>query len=533
MVYVENIGVAISILLIMTIYIIDIMFWINRMLLGVVLSCMYFIALNFCAVKAGEMQFTYEAGGEEKVRSVCQNLPLDAKQKPYECNFDSGSDEDLTGFMIGSNTTRCNSMFETLGKFMLNAVTTEKHDTYPGNPFVDQNSKEFETMVFTLKKNVRDLMFNWQWYFKFTSSTDATTLFFVLFLFTMMLAYPFFLLDYNERVCFNRLKVQERNNKILQKQFNLSELLLSRLLPPDIVIKLRDTKQKNVELAENYSNVTILFCDMVGFTKFSSELDPSELMSFLSELYARYAKVLNNRNLYTVEVIGDALLAVAGCPERYRDANHAARALTAAVELVEVTKQLSSELQFEINIRVGVHTGPVIAGVVGQKDPRYHLFGRTVKMAEIFESTGTAGRVHCSINTYQDIMSSSDSESIMFRKTVSFIPRDDLDDDQKAAFTKIGYVGDTFYCEEVKSQQMANLNYRRLTLGREGILGGMTGVKSPVNNMKGISESSKSFQSMAKDADSVAEDEGADSDESESDERNDYVSVGEFKRGGL
>ena len=93
------------------------------------------------------------------------------------------------------------------------------------------------------------------------------------------------------RVCFNRLKVQERNNRIMQKQFHLSELLLGRLLPPDIVQKLKEAKENNVELAEDYSGVTILFCDMVGFTKFSSDLDPGELMSFLSELYARYSKV--------------------------------------------------------------------------------------------------------------------------------------------------------------------------------------------------------------------------------------------------
>ena len=78
-------------------------------------------------------------------------------------------------------------------------------------------------------------------------------------------------------------------------------------------------------------------------------------------------QVLNRRNLYTVEVIGDALLAVAGCPEKYRDTNHAARALTAGMELIEATKALSAELGIPINIRVGVHTGPVIAAGVAKQ----------------------------------------------------------------------------------------------------------------------------------------------------------------------
>jgi len=477
--------------------------WFSRLTLGVMTSLVYYIMLNVFATSFGKMQMTFEkeGEGEQPPRLFCRNRIADwAIALPYECNMDLDNnfldepDGFATGILFGSNDTVCKDMLTSLTSYVMESISLEPTDSITKNRFVESERRgDFQVMEYSFRKQIQELGVGDDFeYWKVITSFDSAYYFGILFFFSMLLVYPFLEEGYNLRVCFNRLKVQERNNKIMQKQFNLSELLLGRLLPPDIVKKMRDTQQQNSELAENYSNVTILFCDMVGFTKFSSELDPSELMSFLSELYARYSKVLNKRNLYTVEVIGDALLAVAGCPEKYRDANHAARALTAAVELIDVTKALSFELQIPINIRVGVHSGPVIAGVVGKKDPRYHLFGRTVKMAEVFESTGTAGRVHCSINTYQEITSSFESQCVEFRKTVEFIKREDLDDDQKRSFEKIGYVGDTFYCAPKNKDQVGNLNYRRLTLGREGILGGMKSPMLSAGSMKGISESGTS-----------------------------------------
>jgi len=155
---------------------------------------------------------------------------------------------------------------------------------------VDQES--FNSIEYGFRKVIQkdpDIdLHHWWEYYKNIEPFDGVFYFVILFVFSLMLILPFLNWEYELRVCYNRLKVQERNNRIMQKQSRFSELLLGRLLPPDIVSKLRETKKNNIELAEDYRNVTILFCDMVGFTKFSSELDPGELMSFLSELYARY-----------------------------------------------------------------------------------------------------------------------------------------------------------------------------------------------------------------------------------------------------
>jgi class 3 adenylate cyclase len=198
---------------------------------------------------------------------------------------------------------------------------------------------------------------------------------------------------------------------------------------------------------------------MVGFTKFSSTLDPSELMGFLTELYSKYAEVLERNSLYGVEVIGDALLAVAGCPERLIDKNHAARAVNAAMELIAATKLLGEEIQMDINIRVGLHTGPVIAGVVGQKDPRYHLFGETVKIAENMESSGSPGKVHVSESTYNNIQTGTESEIVQLRQNCQFVHRTDLG---------VQFPFKTYFV--AKNLGTSSIKFRKLTLGRiEGL----------------------------------------------------------------
>jgi class 3 adenylate cyclase len=146
--------------------------------------------------------------------------------------------------------------------------------------------------------------------------------------------------------------------------------------------------------------------------------------------------------------------------------DHASRALKAAFELQKITAEFSEQIGIPIEIRVGIHTGEVIAGVVGEKDPRYHLFGEAVKVVELMESSGAAHLVHCSHKTYENVQQATDPMSVEFRNGVEFKLRGDLDEKSKRKLTGLDYGGKTYYVEE-KGQ--AGVQFRRLTLGRNTI----------------------------------------------------------------
>jgi class 3 adenylate cyclase len=191
--------------------------------------------------------------------------------------------------------------------------------------------------------------------------------------------------------------------KDMKRQRDKTMEHLLKLLPKSIVTILQDSNEKKI-IAEKFDSITILFVDMVGFTNFSAQLEPDELLLFLNHLYSEFDVVLNTFSLYKVEIIGDALFAVAGCPTDLADDLHAARAVCAASGILEACRRISDDLEIPIEIRIGVHTGSVVAGVVGRKDYRYHLFGETVSTAEKVESTGAPGKIHCSEATKQSIL---------------------------------------------------------------------------------------------------------------------------------
>ena len=230
---------------------------------------------------------------------------------------------------------------------------------------------------------------------------DSIINFLMIVFFVLLLTYPTWIADYYTKVCFNRVIMHEERETEMLRASKSTQDHLNRLLPGSIVQILQNNPGQSI--AERFESVTILFCDMVGFTKFSSQLDPDELVLFLNHLYSKFDSVLSRFSLYKVEIIGDALFAVAGCPQELYDPIHAARAVCCAHVMLEEVKNVQDYLDISVKVRIGVHTGDVVAGVVGVKDPRYHLFGETVSTAETIESSGAAGRVHVSEATKQSI----------------------------------------------------------------------------------------------------------------------------------
>jgi class 3 adenylate cyclase len=213
---------------------------------------------------------------------------------------------------------------------------------------------------------------------------------------------PALLTEFADRSEFNHMKMVQERVRRLEAYDEQSESLLLSLLPATVIETLKNSPKQLI--ADYFNNVTILFTDIVQFTAFSSKLKPSEVVEFLNDMFSFFDDITEAHKAYKVEIIGDAYFLVSGCPIPCAD--HAATTARVGMEFLECLPQLQDVSGYDfgenaLNIRIGIHSGPVMAGVVGMKDPRYHLFGSTVHLAEKMESTGEPGRVHLSHDTYE------------------------------------------------------------------------------------------------------------------------------------
>ncbi|GMR60628.1 hypothetical protein PMAYCL1PPCAC_30823, partial [Pristionchus mayeri] len=191
------------------------------------------------------------------------------------------------------------------------------------------------------------------------------------------------------------------NMKKLKNERKRTDKLLYQLLPRTVADSLRKGESA-VACCESFSEVSILFTDIVGFTNICSKLNALEVVHLLNSMYTAFDEIIDVHGVYKVETIGDAYMVVSGAPVRTR--NHAEYALDCAMSFVNAVKTLEVEtLKDPINIRAGVHSGPVIAGVVGLKMPRYCLFGDTVAIANAMESNSKPMKIHCSEKTKNQV----------------------------------------------------------------------------------------------------------------------------------
>ncbi|KAL1461376.1 hypothetical protein WDU94_013278 [Cyamophila willieti] len=190
--------------------------------------------------------------------------------------------------------------------------------------------------------------------------------------------------------------VEERTADYLEEKRKCEELLY-QLLPKSVASQL--ILGQSV-VAETYDNVTIYFSDIVGFTSLSAESTPLQVVELLNDLYTCFDSVIENFDVYKVETIGDAYMVVSGLPMRNGNlhAREIARMSLALLNTV-VTFTIRHRPTDQLKLRIGMHTGPCVAGVVGLKMPRYCLFGDTVNTASRMESNGQALKVHVSPTT--------------------------------------------------------------------------------------------------------------------------------------
>ncbi|XP_063716807.1 soluble guanylate cyclase 88E-like [Symsagittifera roscoffensis] len=188
----------------------------------------------------------------------------------------------------------------------------------------------------------------------------------------------------------------EQNLKTLDKEMKKTDDLLYQMIPKSIAQQLRRGVSP-VDTCKLYESVSIVFTDIKGFTKICSPLKPTDVVKLLNTMYTLFDRFSDQHNIFKVETIGDAYMGVGGCPNENQE--HPVNALEMALHMVMATGMITTPNGDNLQIRAGVHSGSAIAGIVGMTMPRYCLFGKSVQIANLMESSGMPDRVQVSEDT--------------------------------------------------------------------------------------------------------------------------------------
>ena len=175
-----------------------------------------------------------------------------------------------------------------------------------------------------------------------------------------------------------------------------SDHLLLNILPAQIAAKL---KQNQHPIAKKFENVTILFADIVDFTGFSARISPSELVDMLNQIFSVFDQLTEQHDLEKIKTIGDSYMVVGGLPSARED--HAEAIANMALDMQKAIRKFFNDRGEAFQIRIGINTGPVVAGVIGIKKFIYDLWGDTVNVASRMESSGISGKIQLAEATYQ------------------------------------------------------------------------------------------------------------------------------------
>lgn len=194
-------------------------------------------------------------------------------------------------------------------------------------------------------------------------------------------------------------KVKERTDQLLLEKKKSDDLLLN-ILPEEVAEEL---KTKGYADAKMYDEVTVMFTDFIDFTKVSETLSPAELVSEIHSCFELFDRIISKHNIEKIKTIGDSYMCVGGLPKA--NATHAIDVVNAALEIEEVIREHNqlrlTENKTPFEIRLGIHSGPVVAGIVGVKKFAYDIWGDTVNTASRMESASEARKINISARTYE------------------------------------------------------------------------------------------------------------------------------------
>lgn len=183
----------------------------------------------------------------------------------------------------------------------------------------------------------------------------------------------------------------ERINQELDSERDKSEILLRNILPITIAERM---KRGETSIAEYFPEVCVLFADVVGFTALSQHVSPQKLVMILDAVFTAFDHIAEDLQLEKIKTIGDAYMVVGGVPLPLPDSTH--RMAHMAQRMHEAIAHVNQQYQTHLHIRIGIHTGNVVAGVIGKKKFAYDIWGDTVNTASRMESHGEAGKIHIS-----------------------------------------------------------------------------------------------------------------------------------------
>jgi class 3 adenylate cyclase len=175
---------------------------------------------------------------------------------------------------------------------------------------------------------------------------------------------------------------------LLAMEREKSDRLLLSLFPDSIAGKLRNSNQS---VADSFENVTILFADIVGFTRYASKMGPNELVAMLDEIFSEFDALADKYGVEKIKTIGDSYMAVGGLP--VPDENHCRSIANMAIEINHIIKEKYT-VKYNLKLRMGIHTGQAVAGVIGNKKFAYDLWGDSVNIASRFEASGHPEKIH-------------------------------------------------------------------------------------------------------------------------------------------
>ena len=185
------------------------------------------------------------------------------------------------------------------------------------------------------------------------------------------------------------MQALDREHALLKEEQNRSERLLLNILPAAIAERL---KRNEKYIADAYDDVTVLFADIVGFTPLSAKISPDALVRLLNEIFSLFDTLAEKHGLEKIKTIGDAYMAAAGLPEPRPD--HAAACARMALDMLHVIETFRPPGADRLELRIGLHCGPVTAGVIGSRKFIYDLWGDAVNTASRMESHGRPGEIH-------------------------------------------------------------------------------------------------------------------------------------------